>query len=287
MTASVTEMARPAGTSTAPAQRRRPAWPGRVLPPAVVFCLFLAVWYLGSYVLVDADRRFLLPAPHQVVRVAFLDTASLGELLSALALSAQVALSGLALATVLGLGLAILMAQAPWLERSFYPYAVLLQTVPILALVPLFGYWFGFGFTSRVLTCVLIALFPVVANALFGLRSADPALHDLFTLYGAGPFTRLVKLQLPAALPSFFIGVRISAGASVIGAIVGDFFFQQGEPGIGQLIYIYPRRLQSELLFAAVILAAAFGLLVFWVFGVLSRRVTEWHETQRNQHRAP
>jgi NitT/TauT family transport system permease protein len=105
----------------------------------------------------------------------------------------------------------------------------------------------------------------------------DPALHQLFSLHGADRLTRLLKLQLPAALPAIFTGLRISAGAAVIGAVVGDFFFQQGEPGIGQLIHIYPRRLQSEMLFAAVILASLFGLAVFWFFGLASRRVTAWH----------
>ncbi|WP_144123488.1 ABC transporter permease [Catellatospora sichuanensis] len=255
----------------------------RLAPPALVAALVLAAWYFGSYVLIDADRRFLLPAPHEVVKVGFGDPVNLAELLAALRLSAEVAVTGLVCAAVLGLALAILMSQARWVERSLYPYAVALQTVPILALVPLFGFWFGFGFSSRVLTCVLIALFPIVANSLFGLRSVDPALHDLFTLHRAGRLTRLVKLQLPAALPAILIGLRISAGAAVIGAIVGDFFFQQGDPGLGQLIYVYPRRLQSEMLFAAVFLASAFGVAVFWLFGVLARRATAWHSSQHHR----
>ncbi|WP_117210069.1 ABC transporter permease [Allorhizocola rhizosphaerae] len=252
----------------------------RLLPPAAVFGAFLIIWYAVSTLVIDDGLRFLLPTPDAVVRVGFLDPANLTELLAGLGLSARVALTGLALAVVIGLAWAILMSQANWLERSLYPYAVLLQTVPILALVPLFGYWFGFGFPSRVLACVLIALFPVVANTLFGLRSVDPALQDLFSMHNAGRMTRLFKLQLPAALPSIFTGLRIAAGASVIGAIVGDFFFQQGQAGIGQLIYIYPRRLQSEMLFAAVILASLFGLVVFWLFGLVAKRVTAWHESQ-------
>jgi NitT/TauT family transport system permease protein len=102
----------------------------------------------------------------------------------------------------------------------------------------------------------------------------------LFTLHRAGRWTRLVKLQLPAALPSIFTGLRISAGLSVIGAIVGDFFFKQGHPGIGILIDLYRQRLQSEQLFAAVILSSLLGVVVFWVFGFLARRVTgAWHES--------
>jgi NitT/TauT family transport system permease protein len=255
-----------------------------VVPPLLLLVPLIGAWYAGTYLLIDPELRFLLPPPDAVLRVAFLDEHNRNELLGGLALSARVAMTGLVFAVAIGTLLAIVMTQARWLERSVYPYAVVLQTVPVLALVPLFGYWFGFGFTSRVLVCVLIAIFPIIANGLFGLRSVDPGLHDLFTLQKAGRLTRLVKLQLPAAAPAIFTGLRISAGGSVIGAIVGDFFFQQGQPGIGQLIYIYPKRLQSEMLFAAVLLASLFGLVVFWVFGAIARRVTAWHESE---HRRP
>jgi NitT/TauT family transport system permease protein len=98
-----------------------------------------------------------------------------------------------------------------------------LQTIPILALVPLIGFWFSFGVSSRILVCVLISIFPIVSTTLFGLRGVDRGDHDLFTLYGATRGARLRKLQWPAALPAIFAGLRISAGLSVIGAIVGDF----------------------------------------------------------------
>jgi NitT/TauT family transport system permease protein len=265
-------------------------WIRSLLPPAGVLVLAIAGWYLASYLLLSPDRRFLLPPPHAVVEVGLLNRANLAELLSALGLSAEVALAGLAIATALGVTTAVLMSQARWVERSLYPYAVVLQTVPVLALVPLFGFWFGFGFGSRVLVCVLIAIFPIIANTLFGLRSAESrlpstnrSLHDLFTLYGAGRFRRLVRLQLPGALPAMLTGLRISAGLSVIGAIVGDFFFKQGHPGIGILIDVYRQRLQSEQLFAAVLLSSLLGVLVFWVFGLLTRLlVGGWHESSRD-----
>jgi NitT/TauT family transport system permease protein len=258
----------------------------RVGPPLILLVLVIGAWYAGTYLLVDPQLRFLLPPPDAVIRVGFLDADNRAELLAGLGLSARVAMTGLVLAVAIGTFLAIVMSQSRPLERAMYPYAVILQTLPVLALVPLFGYWFGFGFTSRVLVCVLIAIFPIIANGLFGLRSVDPGLHDLFTLHRASRLARLVKLQVPAAGPAIFTGLRISAGASVIGAIVGDFFFQQGQPGIGQLIYIYPKRLQSEMLFAAVILASLFGLVVFWVFGVIARRFTAWHESEHNRPNA-
>jgi NitT/TauT family transport system permease protein len=173
----------------------------------------------------------------------------------------------------------VLMSQAGWIERSLYPYAVVLQTIPVLALVPLFGFWFGFGLFSRVLVCVLIALFPILANTLFGLRSVHVGHRDLFALHRAGRLTRLVKLEMPAALPSFFTGLRISAGLAVIGAEVGYFFFTQGQPGVGRLIELYQQRLQAELMFGDVLLASLLGLTVFWLFGFLAHRVVgPWHE---------
>jgi NitT/TauT family transport system permease protein len=252
------------------------------LPPTLVLAATLALWYLASYALLSADRRFLLPPPHAVVEVGFLDRHNLTELLAALGLSAEVALFGLAIAAAVGVGLAVLMSQARWVERSLYPYAVILQTIPVLAIVPLLGFWFGFGFGSRVLVCVLVSIFPIIANTLFGLRSTNGNLEDLFRLHRAGRFTRLVRLQLPTALPAMLTGLRISAGLSVIGAIVGDFFFKQGAPGIGILIDLYRQRLQTEQMFAAVLLASGLGVAVFWSFGVLARRVVGgWHESER------
>jgi NitT/TauT family transport system permease protein len=248
------------------------------LAPPITFALVIGAWYAVSYLLLSPERRFLVPPPHAVVAVGYLDRANLAELLNALRLSAMVALVGLLVATVSGIVMAAIMSQARWVEHSVYPYLVVLQTTPILALVPLYGFWFGYGLATRVLVCVLIALFPIVTNTLFGLRSADPALHDLFSLHRASRYARMRMLQFPHALPSIFAGVRISAGLSVIGAIVGDFFFRQGEPGLGILIDLYRSRLESEQLFAAVILASLLGLTVFLAFGAVSQRVIgSWH----------
>jgi NitT/TauT family transport system permease protein len=261
------------GVEASRGRRRR----GRVLghwgPPSVVFLLFLGIWYLFSYVVLDADRRFLLPPPQAVIKVAFLDSYNRSQLLSALGLSTSVALTGLAVSIVLGMATAVLMSQARWIERSVYPYAVILQCIPTLALVPLIGFWFEFGYSSRVIVCVLISLFPIISSTFFGLQSADQEQHDLFTLRGAGRMTRLWKLQLPAAMPAVFTGFQVSATLAVVGAIVGDFFFKQGDAGIGILIDLYRARLQSEQLFGAVILASLLGVVVFWFFGFLTRRV--------------
>jgi NitT/TauT family transport system permease protein len=251
-----------------------------VVPPLAVLLVVLGAWTFVSHVVLSPRRRFLLPPVDEVLRVGFGDPDNLAELLAALSLTSRVAGLGLLISVVLGVGLAVLMAQSRWLERAVYPYVVVVQTIPVLALVPLFGFWFGFGFSSRVLVCVLLSLFPLVANTLFGIRSVPAAQHQLFDLHRAGRWTRLWKLQLPAALPAMFTGLRIASGGSVIGAVVGDFFFRQGEPGLGVLIDQYRSQLASARMFAAVILASALGIAVFVVFGALARWVVgRWHES--------
>jgi len=267
-------------SATSRVARTRGGWLATWGPPAAVFAASLAVWYGVSYLLLDSRRRFLVPPPHDVIQVSFLDPFNLRELLGALWLSTKVAFTGLAIAILLGLALAVAMNRAKWIERSLYPMAVLTQTIPILAMVPLFGFWFGFGSFSRVLVVVLFAIFPIIANTLFGLQSVDQEHHDLFTLHGAGRGTRLWKLEFPTALPSIFTGLRIAAGLAVIGAIVADFFFKQGDPGIGILIDRYQSRLQSEQMVGAIILSSLLGIVVFWFFGFLARRVVGgWHES--------
>ncbi|WP_020576994.1 ABC transporter permease [Actinopolymorpha alba] len=243
------------------------------IPPFVTLAVILGIWLTITYVILAPERRFLMPPPHEIAKVGFLDPANRAQMLSALLLSTQVAMVGLVIATVIGVSVAVVMSQARAIERALYPYAVVLQTIPILALVPLIGFWFEFGFTSRVIVCVLIALFPLIANTLFGLQSVDAAHHDLFTLHGASRWERLVKLQFPAALPALFTGLRIAAGLSVIGAVVGDMFFMQGQPGIGTLLDLYRSRLQSEQLFAAIFLSSLLGIVVFSAFGLLGRLV--------------
>jgi NitT/TauT family transport system permease protein len=254
-------------------------------PPFMVFVAVISAWYLVTYIFLAPRRRFLLPPPHQVVADGFLDRTVRDEIFSALGGTAKVALLGLGIASALGIFFAILMNSARWVERSFYPWAVVLQTIPILAIVPLIGFWLGYGFFSRTIVCVLIALFPIITNTLFGLHSVDFSHHDLFTLRHASRWRRLIRLELPSALPAVLTGLRISAGLSVIGAIVGDFFFRQGDPGIGRLIDDYTHSLDSGPLFATIIAASLLGLAVFWFFGLLTRLIIEpWHETR---HRRP
>lgn len=288
---------------TLPHLQRRPgssrigAWGRLLFAPGVVFAVFIGVWYLLSWGLLAPIvcrvgdivtcgtkashlRAIILPYPHEVVSVAILDAERLNPLLSGLWLDVRLSASGLAISMLVGVSTAIAMSQAAWVERSFYPYAVFLQTVPILALVPAISLFLGFGFSARLIVVVIISLFPIITNTLFGLKSAAQELHDLFTLHTHSRWVRLRKLMLPAATPAMFTGFQISAGLSVIGAIVGDFFFGRGEKGLGNLIDIYSNRLRPEELWAAVFFSTALGLFVFILFGWLRTRLTgQWHES--------
>ena len=256
---------------------------GQILPPIALGIVLIAVWYGITYLVLDERRRFLLEPPHKVWSEGFADWGNFTEMMRGLWSSTQVAMIGLGIAIALGMTLAIIMSQARTIERAVFPYAVTLQAIPVLAIVPLISFWFGTGKTSRVVVCVIISLFPIIVNTLFGLQSAERGMHDLFTLHHANRLTRLRKLQFPAALPAVFAGLRISAGLSVIGAIVGDFFFGRGEPGIGQLLQRYAARLQGEQLLASIILSSALGVAVFLVFGWLQDRVIgKWYEAGRS-----
>lgn len=282
-----TEVSAPAGRPakvTAPdvprtAARDRRKSPRAVLfPPLVTFGACLGIWYLFAEVLMPPDRRFLVPPPQQVWQAVVTNGANRSELLHGLWITTEVSMTGLAIAAAIGIFTAVLMSLAPWIEATIYPYAVLVQVMPILAIVPLLGLLFGFGFASRVIVCVIIALFPIITNTLFGLKSADQGMHDLFSLMRVSRTKRLLKLQLPAAMPAFFAGLRIAGGAAVVGAVVGDFFFQRGEPGLGVLIQTYSVQLLTPQLYGVIICSALLGIAVFWVFTALSKMVTgKWY----------
>jgi NitT/TauT family transport system permease protein len=245
-----------------------------VLPPLGAFAVFVGIAYFVSYVLLSPERRFLLPPPHEIVKNGLFDWTNLREQLQALWDTTKVAAVGLGIAWAIGTTLAVVMSQAKWIERSLYPYAVIVQVTPILAIVPLIALWFGYDFTARVVVCVMISIFPIVTNTLHGLVTVDPQLHDLFTLHRAARLERLVKLQFPHAVPDVFIGLRVSAGLSVIGAIVGEFFFRQGTPGLGRLLDIYRANVQSDLLMSTLGFCCLLGIAVFWGIGFLGGRLT-------------
>jgi NitT/TauT family transport system permease protein len=258
--------------------------------PAIVFALFIGSWYLLSGVILPPHKRFLLPTPHEVINEGFLvwrtgESRGFQPILLSLWDSAKVAIMGLVITIVVGMALAVIMSMSRWLERATWPYLVAVQSAPVLALTPLIRALIDGAQKQRVLVVVLIAVFPIVSNTLFGLLSAEKSQHELFTLQGASRWTRLTKLQFPAALPNIFVGLRISAGLAVIGAVVGDFYFRQGGVvGIGAQIDVYRNRLWGAELITAIIMASVLGLVVFLFFGWLSRAaIGKWHITTRGQ----
>jgi len=268
------------GPAIAPSAAPGERWTRIVVPPLVLTALVLGVWYGISYVLLIPRRRFLLRPPHEVVANGFVDWNTFSSILDALWSTAKVAFIGLAIAIGLGLSIAVLMSQTKLIERAVFPYMVVLQAIPILAIVPLIGFWFGFGLNARVIVVVIIAIFPIIANTLFGLQSADRSMHDLFTLHRADRMTRLRKLMFPAALPAIFAGLRISAGLSVIGAIVGDVFFGRGDTGIGVELRRYANNLDGAELIAAVIMTSLLGVAIFLTVNLVERRVVgPWRDT--------
>ncbi|MCV7286539.1 ABC transporter permease subunit [Mycolicibacterium wolinskyi] len=273
---------RPRSLTLAPSRTGRK---GRRMVIAVGYPLLsllgaLAAWSAVSYGILSPQRRFLLPPPIDVLRDSLLNPVALRPMLAALSVTAQVTAVGFLVAVVVGVGTGILMSQARWIERIIYPYAVVIQVIPILAIVPLIGLWFGYGMAARTLVCVLIAVFPIITNTHFGIRSVNRGLHELFTLSGASRWDRLVKLELRAALPTILTGITTASGLVVVGAIIGDMFFAKGQPGIGTLLDVYRGRLQSDDLIAAIVLASVFGVLVFGAMRVFTRwAVGSWHES--------
>lgn len=256
----------------------------RIVPAVLLGVVIIGVWYFISYVILEERERFLLEPPHGVFMVGFADSDNLIEILRGLWSSTKVAIMGLTISAVLGIAIAVAMSQTKFIERAVFPYAVTLQAIPILAIIPLIQFWSGSGRLSRVIVCVIISIFPIIMNTLFGLHSAGSDLHDLFTLHHANRLVRLRKLMFPAAIPSIFVGLRISAGLSVVGAIVGDFFFGRGETGIGQLLQKYANRLQGEQLFAAIIWSSALGVAVFLMFGFIQNRsIGNWYDSGTTQ----
>jgi NitT/TauT family transport system permease protein len=260
--------------AVAPTAVRREHWTRFVLPPLLFGALVIGIWYFVSYVVLIPRRRFLLQPPHLVLERGFLDWDVFSTILESLWSTTKVAMTGLLVSIVLGVAVAVVMSQAKVAERAVFPYMVMLQAVPILAISPLIGFWFGYGNNSRVIVVIIISLFPIVVNTLLGLQSADRSMHELFTLQRASRWVRLRKLMFPAALPTMFAGLRISAGLSVIGAIVGDFVYGRGEAGIGQRLKTYANQGQGEELFTAVIMSCLLGVAVFLLFGWLANRWT-------------
>ena len=234
------------------------------LPPLLFFLVFAAAWQL-AIVLLEIPP-FLLPGP-LAIGIAALENGP--ALLSATGVTAAGALAGFTLSQLVGLLVAFAFAEWELVRRAGYPYAIFLQTVPIVAIAPLIIIWFGPGFPSVVVVSFIISLFPVITNGTTGLTRIDPDLRELFALNNATRLQLLLKLKLPHAVPYLVAGARISSGLAVIGAIVGEFFAGFGSTrfGLGYLVVLTSGQLKTAYLFAAILASTLLGLAIFWLTG--------------------
>lgn len=185
---------------------------------------------------------------------------------------------------MIGVLVAVALASSRILERAFYPYTVFLQTVPIVAVAPLLVLWFGAGFRAIAVSALIVSVFPVIANTLAGLRSVNPALRNLFRLYGASRAATLLKLELPSAVPSIVTGLRVAAGLAVIGTIVGEFVagYAEDAAGLGITVMAANRQLRTNLLFAAVLSASLLGLAIFGAVNLVGHLLLRrWHPSEK------
>jgi NitT/TauT family transport system permease protein len=231
-----------------------------IFPPVMLFILVVGVWQ--AIVVACNIKPYSLPSPLAVLEAA---REHFSTLVLASLLTASAAITGFALSLVFGVLIAIVFSQSRIVARSCYPYAIFLQTVPIVAIAPIIVTWFSNGFVSVSVVAFIIGLFPIITGVTAGLVQIDSNLLELFELHNASRWQTLVKLRLPSAVPNLVTAARTSAGLSVVGAIVGETYagFQGNSRGLGYYIFMTVGQLKLDYLFAAVICSALLGLIVF------------------------
>jgi len=251
----------------------------RFLPPLVAAVIAIVLWDLA--VRLFEPPAYLVPAPGAVWATLRDDRVSLFA--SALR-TASSTLAGFGIAAATGLVAGSLLGFSRRLESAIYPLTLLFQMVPLVAIAPLLGIWFGNGPPAVIAASALVALFPVIANTVDGIRSTDPNLRELFRIHGAGRLATWWKLELPSAVPSILTGLRIAAGLAVIGAIVGEYVagYAGADAPLGIVVMTSLREFRTEKVFAAVALAAAVGFLLFGAISGLARLLLRrWHPAGR------
>ena len=248
-----------------------------IVPPILVLIIFLLVWSIAAHIY---DLAFLLPGPMLVAEAFVTD---FDMVIGGLWITFQEALYGYLLAIGIGIISAAIMSQSKILERSFYPYAILLQTLPAVAVAPLIVLWFGFEMKSVVIISLIISLFPIINNTILGLKSTSINLVELFQIHNKSRFVNFFKLRLPAAIPNIIAGMRISAGLSVIGAIVGEFIIGSGSEGggVGVMIMYAQADMATALVIALIFTATALGFTFFMTVTTLGHYLLHnWHESE-------
>ncbi|MGL6111498.1 MAG: ABC transporter permease [Rubrivivax sp.] len=260
-----------------PAPRARPPIQ-RVLYPLLVALLLIGLWQW--WVTAFEIPTFLVPSPLRVAQTLVSDA---GLLFGALVNTLKVTVIALVCATVLGVLIAFAFVQSRLIETALFPYAVLLQVTPIVAIAPLIIIWVKNPTASLVICATLVALFPIIANTTLGLRSVNPGLMSYFKLNRASRLQVLWRLRIPSALPYFFGGLRISSGLALIGAVVAEFVAGTGGTGTGLAYQILQSGYQLNIarMFAALLLIAVTGVLMFAAIAGLSAwALGGWHESE-------
>jgi NitT/TauT family transport system permease protein len=245
---------------------------GVLLPPLIALAIVLGTW--EAWVHLRDVKPYLLPAPSAVAVALFEDPSRYVE---AARVSLGHALGGLALGTGAAFLLAIVMAHSRTLERAIYPLAILVKVTPVVAVAPLLIIWFGFGPTPKVLVAALITFFPMLVNAVTGLRSVDEAAHDFLRSLDATRWQVFWKLRLPASLPYLLAALRISIPLSLIGAVVSEWM--SGDGGMGQVILIDNGEFDTAGLFGAVAVLGLIGVVLTGLVSYIEHRVLFWHES--------
>jgi NitT/TauT family transport system permease protein len=255
------------------------AWVSRhfykAMPPVLFFVLVVAAWQV-AVTWFDLPI-YLLPSPWRVAREAVSERQAIVQ---ATTMTAAAALCGFAASLVIGTLVGFVFSQSAAIRSSCYPYAIFLQTVPIVAIAPLIITWFDYGFHSVVLVALIISLFPIITNATAGMLAVDPPMLDLFRLYDASRWQVLFRLRLPNSVPYLVVAAKTSSGLAVVGAIVGEFFVGAGMNrfGLGFLIRQKLEQLRTAELFAAVIASAVLGVAIFAVVSLTGTTVlARWY----------
>ncbi len=255
----------------------------RLITAANALAVFAALLLLWELVLVIFHvPPYMLPSPLAVARVS---VARFSSLLTSLLITAEESAGGLAASILVGILVALIFAQSRWVRRMLYPYTLLLQTVPIVAVAPLIIMWIGAGTPAVTFVAFIISLAPIIANTTQGLISVDENLVHLFLMHNASSAQILFKLRLPHAVPALFVGIRIASGIAVIGAITGELYAgssRVGAGGLGYSILYASSQLQTDYLFALVLAATVLGFAFFFLAMFLEWYfLHKWHESAR------
>ncbi len=245
--------------------------------PSLVMVLSLLAWHL--YVTLNAVPHYILPGPLLVAQSIVEDWAILWP---ALLTTTRLTLLALLMAILGGVALAVAFTQSKWAELSFFPYAVILQVTPVVAIAPLLQIYIDSAFLAALLCAWIVAFFPILSNTTIGLKSADHNLEDLFTIYGATRWQRLRYLAAPSALPYFLGGLRIAGGLALIGAVVAEFVIGRSGTGLGLASTLLEAsyRFNFGRLYAALILISCMGIVIFAATSLISHlMLRKWHES--------